>query len=287
MEKETTLGLTELIDQVKQDLLAQDMDSSVPPLFSVDEINLELQVAVEKTQNAGINISVLQAGGGKNTLATQKIQVKTILENLARMAKAERLQGIAKSKTSRILKSNIKLILKKENASGQFLAAEPESNGMPVYYDGDLAELTMVNELDTPVYVYLFNIGVDYSIVQLYPPADGASEKLMPDFPFDVGEKCYGGPLPLALPENYLHDEGINNPILFVTLEEADFSSLTQTGVRSVDDLGVFRGSDSELGKLLTMSLFGSKQRNFVVPRKRNKDSQWAAVSSSFVLRRR
>ncbi|MFK7848574.1 MAG: trypco2 family protein [Rhodothermales bacterium] len=76
MKKENTLGLTEFIAQVKQDLLTHEMDASTPPLFSIDEITLELQVTVEKTGGTGVNISVLQAGVQKTALDTQTIQVK-------------------------------------------------------------------------------------------------------------------------------------------------------------------------------------------------------------------
>lgn len=76
MKKDNTLGLTEFIAQVKQDLLTHEMDASTPPLFSIDEINLELKVTVEKTGGAGINISVLQASSQKTAQDTQAIQVK-------------------------------------------------------------------------------------------------------------------------------------------------------------------------------------------------------------------
>ena len=76
MEQENALGLTELIEQIKQDLLAHELDASTPPLFSIEEINLELQVTVEKTGSAGVNISVLQAGVQKSAQDIQSIQVK-------------------------------------------------------------------------------------------------------------------------------------------------------------------------------------------------------------------
>ena len=75
MAKNTPLGLAELIEHVKQDLLNTETDGSARPLFSIDEINLELSVSIEKSANAGISISVLQFGGSKSHADAQRISI--------------------------------------------------------------------------------------------------------------------------------------------------------------------------------------------------------------------
>lgn len=76
MSEASSLGLSELIEQVKRDLLAEELDPSGPPLFSVDEIDLHLQVTVEKSGNAGVSIKVLQVGGQVAHHHAQTIHVK-------------------------------------------------------------------------------------------------------------------------------------------------------------------------------------------------------------------
>lgn len=81
-----SIGLTDLINQVKQELLATALnsDDSVPFLY-VDSIELELQVAVSKTGEGGVKIDVLSVGGAElgGTVAQEKVQtVKVSLSSL-------------------------------------------------------------------------------------------------------------------------------------------------------------------------------------------------------------
>ena len=76
MAKEKPIGLVELIDKVKEDLLTTKQQSSIGPLFSVDEVTLELTVTVHREANGGIQIHVLELGGNINREDAQKITVK-------------------------------------------------------------------------------------------------------------------------------------------------------------------------------------------------------------------
>lgn len=63
------IGLQELIDQVRKELLA--LSSSPDPIFFVDSVELELAVKIVKDRTAGIKISVLgfaeaNAGGTRS-----------------------------------------------------------------------------------------------------------------------------------------------------------------------------------------------------------------------------
>lgn len=77
MSEEKLIGLAELIQQVKQELLmpAPDKDKELP-VFAVDSVELELQVTMRKDVKAGIKIYVLEMGGGTDRDDVQKVKVQ-------------------------------------------------------------------------------------------------------------------------------------------------------------------------------------------------------------------
>jgi len=76
MAEENSIGLAELIEQVKRELLAPSSGETDIPLLSVDEVELELQVTVKKEAKGGIKIYVLELGGGGSRDDVQKVKVK-------------------------------------------------------------------------------------------------------------------------------------------------------------------------------------------------------------------
>ncbi len=77
MAEENTIGLAELIEQVKRELLAPSLEGETDiPLLSVDEVELELQVTVKKEGKGGIKIYVLELGGGGSRDDVQTVRVK-------------------------------------------------------------------------------------------------------------------------------------------------------------------------------------------------------------------
>lgn len=80
MADEHLIGLAELIEQVKRELLINGISDSATeerdiPIFSVDSVELELQVTVKKEGKAGVKIYVLQLGGGGSRDDVQKVKV--------------------------------------------------------------------------------------------------------------------------------------------------------------------------------------------------------------------
>lgn len=76
MLEEKSIGLTELIQQVKQDLMSTALNQeSEVPLFTVDAVELELQVTVKKDAKAGIKFYVVDIGGGASRDDVQKVKV--------------------------------------------------------------------------------------------------------------------------------------------------------------------------------------------------------------------
>ena len=78
------IGLSELIEQVKAELLAPPKDkdkAKTAPFLFVESVELELQVTVKKEGKAGVKVDVLsvggaEVGGGVGQDKIQKIKVK-------------------------------------------------------------------------------------------------------------------------------------------------------------------------------------------------------------------
>jgi hypothetical protein len=70
------IGLTELIYQVKRELLTPESRQNDPvPLFAVDEIELELAITVRREGQAGINVQVFSVGCGTSREDAQTVRV--------------------------------------------------------------------------------------------------------------------------------------------------------------------------------------------------------------------
>ena len=78
------IGLSELIEQVKAELLAPPKDkdkAKTTPFLFVESVELELQVTVKKEGKAGVKVDVLsvggaEVGGGVGQDKIQKVKVK-------------------------------------------------------------------------------------------------------------------------------------------------------------------------------------------------------------------
>ena len=96
MSDENLIGLSELIDQVKRELLSTSPDKEQElPLLCVDSIELELQVTVKKEGRTGFKIYVLELGGGASRDDVQKVKVK-----LSSLFTRKQLLAIYKNKYS-------------------------------------------------------------------------------------------------------------------------------------------------------------------------------------------
>jgi hypothetical protein len=89
MADDRSIGLSELIKQVKRELLSPDLEEDDVPLLSVDQVELELQVSVRKEGKAGIKIYVVEIGGGGN-----RDDVQTVKVMLSPLLSKEMLLGI-------------------------------------------------------------------------------------------------------------------------------------------------------------------------------------------------
>jgi hypothetical protein len=60
-----SIGLKELIDRVREELLEQRSNSN--PLFMIGQVELEISFVVERGLNGGIDLHVIQANADKKT----------------------------------------------------------------------------------------------------------------------------------------------------------------------------------------------------------------------------
>ncbi len=76
MSAEKHIGLAELIEKVKRELLSTEAEAEgTVPLFSVDQVSLELKVTVHKEGKAGLQIHVVEVGGGVGRDDVQTVKV--------------------------------------------------------------------------------------------------------------------------------------------------------------------------------------------------------------------
>lgn len=115
-EKQNLIGLTELIEQVKRELLATTPGSETDvPFLSVDSVELELQVTVKKEGKGGVKIYVLELGGGGGRDDVQKVKVtlspllsKEALLGIYKKLYPERWQELLKTSAEALTKGNDK-----------------------------------------------------------------------------------------------------------------------------------------------------------------------------------
>jgi len=87
-----SIGLAELIQQVKQDLLSTVPGKSAEaPILFVESVELELKVAVRQEGKGGIKIDVLTIGGGEIGGAVSQDKTHTVKVKLSPLFDKERL----------------------------------------------------------------------------------------------------------------------------------------------------------------------------------------------------
>jgi hypothetical protein len=94
MSDENLIGLTELIEQVRRELLATSPTNETDvPFLSIDSVELEMQITVKKEAKGKLKIYVLELGSGGSRDDVQKVNVK-----LSPLLNKERLLAIYKER---------------------------------------------------------------------------------------------------------------------------------------------------------------------------------------------
>ena len=86
------IGLAELIQQVKQELLTTYPHSeNDTPILGVDSVELELQVTVKREGKGGVKINVLQFGGGELSGGASRDDVQKVKVKLSPLVSKEEI----------------------------------------------------------------------------------------------------------------------------------------------------------------------------------------------------
>jgi hypothetical protein len=70
-----SLSISDLIEQVKADLMRERADAS-PALFAISEVEVQVSFTAERNASGGIDLQVVQLGAGGATSQTHSITVR-------------------------------------------------------------------------------------------------------------------------------------------------------------------------------------------------------------------
>ncbi len=112
-----SIGLADLIQQVKQDLLSTvPGENADAPILFVESVELELKVAVRHEGKTGIKIDVLSIGGGEVGGAVSQDKTHTVKVKLSPLFDKERLmefyQTLHSDKVPASVKRSLDALLK-------------------------------------------------------------------------------------------------------------------------------------------------------------------------------
>jgi NTP-dependent ternary system trypsin peptidase co-occuring protein len=106
MARKSEIGLVDLIDKIKHELVVQRQDTD---LFFVEEINLEINFVISGDINSGFNVGIVTLGSNVAEQRVQKINVKLtpILskEEIRKKLTSEDIKKISESSTESLFKS--------------------------------------------------------------------------------------------------------------------------------------------------------------------------------------
>jgi len=71
MPEQIPIGIRELIDEVKRELLEPHTD----PMFLVGHVDLEVSFTVERDMNGKLKLQILEAGADKKSIAAQVVKI--------------------------------------------------------------------------------------------------------------------------------------------------------------------------------------------------------------------
>jgi len=86
-----SIGLAELIEKVKADLLTPPKDKTAPFLF-IDSVELELQVIVKKDAKTGLKVDVIGIGGANLNADVGQHNIQTVKVSLSPLFTKEQIR---------------------------------------------------------------------------------------------------------------------------------------------------------------------------------------------------
>jgi hypothetical protein len=167
-----------------------------------------------------------------------------IASNLKKAARYNYALRLTDSVTNNPLRGKVGFKVLREMKNGEWIEAESDAEGRPIYKEGDLIAFQVTNNFDLPLYINVLDFGLSGIVSLIYPPP-GSKEPLASDKTFRFGtrvgeEMRLGFPEGLRIPKDPTDKERISCVEalkLFATTDPVDFSILLQPdGYRGVDN---------------------------------------------------
>jgi len=92
--QDNTIGLAELIEQVKQELLTPPANSADVPLLSVDSVELDLQVTVQRQNGGKIKFNVMSIIGGEAADKVSQDNIQKVKVTLSPLVDKQKLVAL-------------------------------------------------------------------------------------------------------------------------------------------------------------------------------------------------
>ncbi|MEA2723553.1 MAG: hypothetical protein QOH59_1324, partial [Gemmatimonadales bacterium] len=211
-----------------------------------------------------------------------------VVTNLERLARYRQALSLENPDPASVMRDAFELTLLRQGPDGRWRVAEPEtSGGSIVFEEGEAIAFRITSHYGDPVFISLLDFGLTGSVSLVYP-ARGAKEKLGARMNFEIGTRPGERGFKLKMPVEFPYGEdrlggaveGTETLKLFVTANPADFSFLSQQGVRSAT------GHESPLMALWRTAMSGGATRDIETTLPVG-DEDWTTVVRSFVVRRR
>jgi len=201
--------------------------------------------------------------------------------NIARIGKALNVLALESRDPSVSSLASLRLLRLVPDADGRYapVPVELDGRGDRVLYEGDIPAVKVIKLVDQPLYVSLFDLGLSWSVGQLWPPGKGSD--YMTDDSLTLGLRD-GQPFfePLRTPPAFPSQRtfGLETFKLFATTQESDLRWLTQDCVTRRPL------ADDPLSQLLALAATGQRDTGLAVVEPGLAD--WSTAQVTFILRR-
>ncbi|MEH2368485.1 trypco2 family protein [Nostoc sp.] len=122
-DQSNPIGLAELIEQVKQELLTPSAEEDDVPLLSVDSVELELQVTVQRQDGGKIKINVMSLFSGELADKFSKDNMHKVKVTLSPLVDKQKLIALYlqrnPEKKEEIIKASTELLKNPSHEAGE------------------------------------------------------------------------------------------------------------------------------------------------------------------------
>ena len=184
-------------------------------------------------------------GGSRLERLFRRLEQRAWARHALGLTNRDPVSELRTEETSRL---NFQLLRRSQEGSWQRV---PTENGLGQVTHGDVLSLQVRHELDTGLYLYIFNVGLTDRLTQIHPD-EGATEFLYPGIELNIGRR-EGDELEVRFPEELNAQEGLGFLKLFLTTSPVDFRWLTHPRF-----VPVVQRAGSRLESLLSMGQVGA-----------------------------